>query len=276
MGIHGCGGWKITTPTKGDRSRKSCGGWINFAQEIKAIVLFANGFQDVIEPVKDSTGLCRRWKQVPKDKDYLAAGVHILNTLYKGAGYQTTKEYLTNNDHQWHRGRMVFEKCPSNASVTCNCDRLQQIIRKKRKVSGGVTPLDLQKDQGAVIFGQPKNPLPPWTMQTRSMRKDNEENNPLAPHTKSPGLPGVIGPLSRERSPLKMIPPAPDLSLPSESDTEGTEDSSMNLQENEYHKAPLPLEESHEESKTADPWLQLFSRNLLYVDQDRDQHTIKF
>jgi hypothetical protein len=39
---------------------KSCGGWNNFAQDINAIVLFASGFEDVLEPTKDSTGLCRQ------------------------------------------------------------------------------------------------------------------------------------------------------------------------------------------------------------------------
>jgi hypothetical protein len=210
---------------------KTCGGWINFAQGIDAIILFASGFEDIIEPAKGSTnGLCDRWKRVPKHKDYLVAGVPILNTLYERAGRLVTKENLTSHYRQRHGDHILFEKCRSNENPSCNCDRLQQIESKERMGSGSAMFLGLPEGRGAVIFGAPESSF--RRIQKRGTREgDEKENNPREPHLDSPGLPGAASSLRGGRSPLKTITPAPVSRRPFEADKEDTKDYSKVVHE---------------------------------------------
>ncbi|KAL1623126.1 hypothetical protein SLS54_004612 [Diplodia seriata] len=46
-------------------------GWVDFIGEIGAVTIFANGFGEIIEP-SHMKGFCSRWKQLPKDRYYLA------------------------------------------------------------------------------------------------------------------------------------------------------------------------------------------------------------
>ncbi|KAN0102019.1 hypothetical protein V8E51_012529 [Hyaloscypha variabilis] len=210
---------------------KTCGGWINFAQRIDAIILFASGFEDIIEPAKGSTnGLCDRWKRVPKHKDYLVAGVPILNTIYERAGRLVMKENLTSHYRQRHRDHILFENCRSNENTSCNCDRLQQIESKERMGSGSVMFLGPAERRGAVIFGDSE----PYfrRIQKRSTREgDEKENNPQEPHLDSPGLPGAASSLRGGRSPLKTITPALVSRRPFEADKEDTKDYSKVVHE---------------------------------------------
>jgi hypothetical protein len=234
--------------------KKSCGGWIDFAQEIGAIVLFASGFEDVIEPAEGSTnGLCHQWKHVPKDKDYLAAGVPILNTLFERAGSLATKAHLTCKHHQWHPGHMLFKNCPSDAHSSCNCDRLQQIKVKQRMGSRSLPFQGSLPLQEAVIFDKPENSILPRRIRTRSKGKNNEDNNPLEPHTNSPGLPDAAGPLRYERFPFKPIPPAPVSRQPFEADKEDTKDCSKVVHGMEQEVTYQPSKGSHEGSENMDP-----------------------
>jgi hypothetical protein len=219
--------------------KNSCGGWIKFAQEIDAIVLFARGFENVIEPAEGSTnGLCRPWIHVPIGKDYLAAGIPILKTLYERAGSLVTKENQTCQENQIcqenqtyqhrqrHHGQMLFKNCLSNTNSNCNCDRLQQVESTQQMGSGGVIfPVPLEC-QGAVIFGKPGSSSLLRSITTRSKTKFNKENNPPEPHTKFPGPPGAESPLRCGRSPLEPIKPESILCQAVEADKEDAKDRS--------------------------------------------------
>lgn len=138
---------------------KSHGGWTDLAKDINAVVLFASGFDDIIRPVQQpGANLCHQWQRVPKDKDFLAAGVSILNRLYEEAGSRLTKKHLTSTHLQWHRGESLFESCPGPHGVRrydCTCDRLQHIFHESLFTLGKVnSPGPLMDEGGAVIFGQ--------------------------------------------------------------------------------------------------------------------------
>ena len=107
--------------------------------------------------------------------------------------------------------------------------------------------------QGAVIFGKPESSSLLRTIQTRSMGKGNEENNPLEPHANSPTLPGAASPLRCGRTPLKMLTPEPVSREPFEADKEDTEDCSKILHETEQ-EVPCRLSKgSHEGSENMYP-----------------------
>ncbi|TGJ87836.1 hypothetical protein E0Z10_g978 [Xylaria hypoxylon] len=132
---------------------KTSGGWPSLVKDIDALVLFANGFEDLIKPVQGNQGLCHMWKTVPKYKDYLATTVNMLHDLYNAAGYRLSKQYLTSSRLQWHRGdSALFEACYRANSWQCKCSRLQQIVSKAS--IGEVVPPGLLKDEGGIIFGR--------------------------------------------------------------------------------------------------------------------------
>ena len=135
--------------------RKSCGNWIDLAYDINAVVLLASGLEDLIIPREDTdSGLCQTWNRVPQQKDYLAAGVPLLEKLSEQAG---SPKYLTSTHLRWHRGPMLFENCAAmcqNSTVTCTCDRVQQIWPDSLFTLGEINPPGPLPPQGAVVFGQ--------------------------------------------------------------------------------------------------------------------------
>lgn len=132
--------------------QKSHGGWVDLVNHIDAVVLFGSGFQEVLKPPTRSTGLCQTWMRLPKGKDFLAAGVPILEELYRRAGSYETKEYLTSTHLRWHRNSVLFEDCTASATHTCKCNRLQQIFPKT--TLGRINPPGPLEPNGCVIFGQ--------------------------------------------------------------------------------------------------------------------------
>ena len=130
---------------------KTNGGWPQLVRDIDALVLLANGFEDIILPAdQGNTGLCRLWQRVPKGQDYLATSTKTLKELYDVAGCRLNRKYLTSTQLQWHQGdSILFDAC--EASKACRCNRLQQIFPKS--AVGTILPPGHIIDQGAVIFG---------------------------------------------------------------------------------------------------------------------------
>jgi hypothetical protein len=179
--------------------KKTCGGWIDLATDINAIVLFANGFEDIIKPAQWSLkGLCHMWRAIPKEKDYLAANISSINKLFEQSGSRSSKKYLTSTHLQWHRGTVLFEKCrASSNSFSCTCDRLQQILPESRLTFGTVVPSGKLEERGAVVFGQATHPLmvsvhPQPQLSSRNFY--SQENCPLALQTNSPDSPNSSEP----------------------------------------------------------------------------------
>ncbi|KAK5629894.1 hypothetical protein RRF57_005609 [Xylaria bambusicola] len=57
---------RLLLPTKKIDIRKASGGWLTVVRDIDALVLFADGFGDLIKPVGGNDGLCHSWKTVPQ------------------------------------------------------------------------------------------------------------------------------------------------------------------------------------------------------------------
>ena len=135
---------------------KSSGGWIDLIDDIDTLVLMGTGFGDVISPASEINRLCRRWRSLPKGKDYLAAGVPIMEVLYAEAGSRTSRKHLSTNQLLWHRGSTLFECCTNPDLDQCECDRTQQIYPESHfETLGKVRPPEQKlEDRGCVIFGR--------------------------------------------------------------------------------------------------------------------------
>jgi hypothetical protein len=170
--------------------QKSHGGWLDFVQDLNALVFFASGFEDIIQPAQDDiAGLCQKWQRVPKNKDYLTASVSILNNLYEEAGSRLTKKHLTSTHLQWHRGPSLFETCPNRTCYDCTCDRLQQIIYKNVLTSGKINPPGLLEERGAAIFGQTQHSSSLTIFSPRQTKSDYIYSQVNAPLLQSECLP---------------------------------------------------------------------------------------
>lgn len=141
--------------------KKTAGQWNDLVKGVGAVVLFASGFGDIIRPTSESAGLCRKWRRLPKDHDYLAVYIRMLEIFYKKAGHRRDHQYLTSAKHQWHRGSMLFEHCAESDSDCCNCDRLQQVYHDSYKVLGHWRPPGILEANGCVVFGQAQHPFKP-------------------------------------------------------------------------------------------------------------------
>jgi hypothetical protein len=130
---------------------KTHGGWPELVRDIGALVLLADGFEDIILPAQDdSTRLCQNWRRVPKGLDYLATGVNTVKDLYNVAGCRLNRKYLTSTQLMWHRGdSLLFDDCETRN--VCRCNRQQQIVSKS--TFGTTVPLCHLADEGAIIFG---------------------------------------------------------------------------------------------------------------------------
>ncbi len=130
--------------------KKTAGRWRHLVKDVDAIVLFGSGFGDIIKPTPESPRLCQRWRCLPKEKDYLAACVPMLETFYAKAGHRLDHQYLTSAKLVWHRGSMLFEQCAEDTSECCKCDRLQQV---SYHVFDHNRPPGTLEANGCVVFG---------------------------------------------------------------------------------------------------------------------------
>ena len=159
---------------------KSSGGWVDLINDVDCLVLFATGLHEIIKPVSDLSNLCHAWKTLPKGKDFLAAGIPIMEVFYSEAGSRLSHEYLSTSHLQWHRGSLLFERCSGDTSHRCKCDRTQQIYHDSLfKTFGRVqAPGSLEAD-GCVIFGQAHHSFKPH--KSISMRQNSVHMLPNTP-----------------------------------------------------------------------------------------------
>ena len=134
---------------------KSSGGWVDLINDIDCLVLFATGLNEIIKPVSDLSNLCHAWRTLPKGKDFLAAGIPIMELLYSEAGSRLSHEHLSTSHLKWHRGSILFEYCRGDTSHRCKCDRTQQIYHDSLfKTFGHVQAPGTLEADGCVVFGQ--------------------------------------------------------------------------------------------------------------------------
>ena len=90
--------------------------WIHFIRSINAIVLFGDGFGELIEPTGDSLiGLCSEWKTLPKGKNYLATTFSTLKQIQERYGRESTAPMEISRGFVWC--------CPTDNIAPCECDK---------------------------------------------------------------------------------------------------------------------------------------------------------
>ena len=133
---------------------KTSGGWVNLVGDTDVLVLLASGLGDLIQPVETEKGLCHLWMTLPKQKDYMAASVPMLNMMFERAGPQQIRRQLTDTGLRWHQISYLFEVCPENGQSQCSCNRLQQLLYKVPTFFGRIKPPAALDGRGAVVFGR--------------------------------------------------------------------------------------------------------------------------
>jgi len=192
------------------------GGWPMLTKDIDALVLLANGFEDIIVPAAaaENKDLCRSWQRVPKEKDFLATSIPMLKRLYRRAGCPLDRKYLTSTPKklQWHQGNsMLFDSCEESNFVDCQCNRLQQILPKS--TIGTIVPPGSIDNQGAVIFGH-----------SGSMLQDILSK----PRPQIPKYSGMYSQQNVQLTPIVVQQDSEDTSF-SDGDTSGRSGSEFNL-----------------------------------------------
>ena len=193
-------GWEFKAVADEDRHlkqkvqvlEKTAGRWYDLVKDVDAVVLFASGFGDIIKPRSELAGLCRKWRSLQRDKDYLAVCVPMLENFYAKAGHRQDQHYLTSAKLQWHRGSMLFEQCADTASDCCKCDRLQQVYRGSYKTFGHRSAPGYLEANGCVVFGQAHHSMKPTTKPPAKssslymLSNDPIDNTALSRYTPSP------------------------------------------------------------------------------------------
>lgn len=152
-------------PLKELEIHKTCGGWPRLIRDINALVLLANGFGDLIQPIGNQTGLCHQWKTLPRGKDYMAVPVSIFLGLYSLAGCPESKKRLTATNLALHGpGTSLFQPCHTPKEWQCSCDRLQQVVSISS--FGHICVPELVEGNGALIIGESGSLLKRFTKRT--------------------------------------------------------------------------------------------------------------
>jgi hypothetical protein len=148
--------------------------WIDFTTAIRTLTLFGRGFGEIFKPTADSNKLCPSWKEVPKDRDFLAVSVSDLRHVMETRGnHQTTPMRLV-DDICWHRPDKLFDDCECTEDTSRNlfpllkenCDRLQTLLSANSRRPKLVGPGCLESfNDGAVIFGSSSSSFLKWARQ---------------------------------------------------------------------------------------------------------------
>ena len=184
-------GWEYMALVEGrnfrlkEKAIMKSNGWLQLVKDINAVILFANGFGDVITPGGASRQVCQKWIRLPKEKDYMATTVPMLESLFREAGSDSAQGFLTSTGLQWHCGSVLFESCATGPGP-CSCDRLQQIVRKSPTTFGTIRPLGKLEESGCVAFGQEQHSMiSTFKAKTRAKRMYLHDNHPIG-NTESP------------------------------------------------------------------------------------------
>jgi hypothetical protein len=164
---------------------------VDFTREIKAINLMARGFGELIRPAEESNKLCAPWKNVPKDRDYLAVRVCYLLELCEKFGNSQARPLELVQGLYWHQGGHPFEPC-NPSKCTSACDRVQVLLpRLNLGTCRDLIPFEWNL-KGGVIFGRsrritkwwPKNPKLEPMDEAACLAEDLKTTSSTAPQLK--------------------------------------------------------------------------------------------
>lgn len=127
-------------------------GWVDFIRCIQAVTLFGKGFGEIIQSRYEID--CPHWKQMPKEKFYLAACVSDLQQIMEMEGDNTTNPMKLCHGISWFSPSAAFDACPCTKTQNQSHSDLVQmlwptsltkLLPKQKKVH--------LYQEGAVIFG---------------------------------------------------------------------------------------------------------------------------
>lgn len=129
-------------------------GWVDFIRSVRAITLLGRGFGELIRPTEEvSNQLCRSWKSVPKDQDYLTASISTLEKICEKYGDSEANPLELVQGIYWHKADKLFEACDcKSGKKSIKCDRVQVLLPPSLGFKRHPHPFETQ--QGAVIFGR--------------------------------------------------------------------------------------------------------------------------
>lgn len=124
------------------------GNWDGLASDPNIVVLFCHGLGEVIVPNTDAQNLCRMWKSVPTEEDYLTASVKCI---------EHWSQRFSGPDHCSKLGHTLFwQPTPEGRPFAdCShdersqCQRVQELVRKCSRLQS----TDGLEPRGAIIFG---------------------------------------------------------------------------------------------------------------------------
>jgi hypothetical protein len=140
-------------------------GWMDFLPLINATTIFGQGFGDLLLP-KDATSMCKHWKSVPLQKDYMCVSVSTMKMLHakRLQRFESPSKagQLTSN-LLWKAACLPFQICPCTIgdSVCANVhlDYRQFLVSSKhnwkaplKTKASACVDLESLHDKGAVVF----------------------------------------------------------------------------------------------------------------------------
>ncbi|KAH9234912.1 hypothetical protein K456DRAFT_1945843, partial [Colletotrichum gloeosporioides 23] len=145
--------------------RQSGNSWIDFTRALGAVTLFGDEFGDLIAPTPGSTGICPRWRSLPRNKDFLAVSTYDLSMILRYRGNRRSHPLKLVPGVFWHRAGELFEDCACSTGSSTqprmgiglqrSCDRAQVLLSSTSlKIIKRTTAPGPLNDGGAVIFGR--------------------------------------------------------------------------------------------------------------------------
>lgn len=131
--------------------------WGNFVESIGALVVFGSDFGHLLTP-KESGGLCKEWKTLPADKDFLATTIHTLKLIHQTSrGKGSIHPFIQNFD--WAgRHDDPLHPCACSGEASQHKDPVHLILPMHRafplpyKFNTISLPPVNENSNGAVIF----------------------------------------------------------------------------------------------------------------------------
>jgi hypothetical protein len=168
MALEGFGakleGWKFQDVVEREHSidpvvaelDDSAADWLRLIRHIDAVVLFGNGFGELMRPIGEH---CTNWTSVPQNKYCLAVPVPQLRRIARKHGRPDETPIKLAANVYWPIVEHPFEcNCGASGSKKGRaCDRSQSLqsyaMKLSRSVMGGEVLSATDHDNGAVIFG---------------------------------------------------------------------------------------------------------------------------
>jgi hypothetical protein len=140
-------------------------GWMDFLPSINATTIFGQGFGDLVLP-KDATSMCKHWKSVPLQKDYMCVSVSTMKMLHAKRLQRfesPSRAGQLTSDLLWKAACQPFENCPctlgNSAGEHEHLDPRQFLVSPKqnwkiplKSKSSTCVNIETLHEKGAVVF----------------------------------------------------------------------------------------------------------------------------